>query len=275
MKKYKMILADIDHTIIPQAEDEMPERTRVALTKAHEAGYYIGIASGRSIIQVQRHGKDWGLDFPIDCICGANGTQLYDGPHDKEYHYHYLKAEWVKEIYETMKPFGIVPYTYHGDTSIFLHPTDYYYTLQKSGARIVKIAKDIHDIIDHETTKLLYRLPLDENTDRIMNEIHDYLEAHPSPNWKGIKTQRQVLEFIHKDCSKVNAAIKFCELNNFSLDEVIAFGDTTNDNEMLQLCGHGVCMKNGTEDTKACADEITELTCEEFGFADYLEKHLL
>ena len=53
------------------------------------------------------------------------------------------------------------------------------------------------------------------------------------------------------------------------------FGDTSNDNEMISVAGLGVCLLNGSDDTKALANDITDLTCEEEGFADYVEKHIL
>ncbi len=56
-------------------------------------------------------------------------------------------------------------------------------------------------------------------------------------------------------------------------NDVIAFGDTSNDNEMLKAAGWGVCMKNGSNDTKAIADDITDFTCDEDGLGRYLEKN--
>lgn len=42
----------------------------------------------------------------------------------------------------------------------------------------------------------------------------------------------------------------------------------------LELAGVGVCLKNGAQDTKACADYITEFTNNEDGFAKFAEKLL-
>ena len=47
-------------------------------------------------------------------------------------------------------------------------------------------------------------------------------------------------------------------MNNIALEDVAAFGDTTNDNDMIAISGTGVCMCNGSDDTKAIADFITE-----------------
>ena len=48
-------------------------------------------------------------------------------------------------------------------------------------------------------------------------------------------------------------------------------GQVYNDNPMLELAGIGVCLKNGAQDTKACADYITDFTNNEDGFAKFAE----
>ena len=58
-------------------------------------------------------------------------------------------------------------------------------------------------------------------------------------------------------------------------EQIVAFGDTTNDNSMLEQAGWGVCLLNGSNDTKAIADEITKHTCSEDGFANYVEEYIL
>ena len=93
-------------------------------------------------------------------------------------------------------------------------------------------------------------------------------------NYIGFKTQPDLMEFCHKDCTKGYALEKYCELYNIDLQECVAFGDTSNDNKLLSVC-NGVCMKNGSADTKACAKIITDKVCDEDGFADFIYKNLL
>ena len=47
-----------------------------------------------------------------------------------------------------------------------------------------------------------------------------------------------------------------------------------NDNDILAACV-GVCLANGTDDTKALARYITEKPCAEDGFSDFVRRHLL
>ena len=44
---------------------------------------------------------------------------------------------------------------------------------------------------------------------------------------------------------------------------------------MIQGAGLGVCMLNGTDDTKALADAISEYEAKDDGFARYVYEHIL
>ena len=55
----------------------------------------------------------------------------------------------------------------------------------------------------------------------------------------------------------------------------MSFGDMSNDNELLRTAGWGVCMKNGSSDAKASANDITEYTNNENGFAQYIASNVL
>ena len=107
-----------------------------------------------------------------------------------------------------------------------------------------------------------------------MDAIHKKLETIKDKPYVGFNTQPDLIEFSHKDSNKGYALEKYCELHNIDINKCISYGDTTNDNKMLEKT-YGVCMLNGSADTKACAKIITDETCEEDGFALFLERNLL
>ena len=45
---------------------------------------------------------------------------------------------------------------------------------------------------------------------------------------------------------------------NIKPEEMIAFGDSENDIDMIQLAGLGISMGNGTPECKAAADYVTD-----------------
>lgn len=57
-------------------------------------------------------------------------------------------------------------------------------------------------------------------------------------------------------------------------EEIMAFGDGTNDRKMLEKVGTGVAMANGVPEVKAAADYITASNDEE-GVARFIEKYVL
>ena len=64
------------------------------------------------------------------------------------------------------------------------------------------------------------------------------------------------LAFVGND--KGNAIRLLTKHANIDLKDTIAFGDSMNDYEMLQVCNYGVAMKNACQELKASADNICE-----------------
>jgi hypothetical protein len=57
--------------------------------------------------------------------------------------------------------------------------------------------------------------------------------------------------------------------------QVMALGDSMNDESMIRWAGFGVAMANGDARIKAIAKAITNRTNEEDGVADFVEQYLL
>ena len=80
----------------------------------------------------------------------------------------------------------------------------------------------------------------------------------------------EIFSLISKYISIITKQI--CEKYGYDISQVVAFGDTTNDLEMVRDCGTGVCMCNGTDDVKAVADIITTDSNDEDGLAKTLKE---
>lgn len=268
-KDIKLVICDIDSTLVT-SNHILTGRTKDIIETLHRQGIYFGIASGRPLDEITKKAEIWGFTYNFDILIGMNGSQLWDGIQGKEYNYYKMKKEWLKETIELMEPF-------HGNSYIYRNGK---LLCQKIDAKMLESAKssnkdavtvdDISEMYEEENAKIMFRVKAD-----VMPEIEDYLTKHPSPYYKGFKTQPTLMEFADRRISKAYALKQFCEMNQISLNEVVAFGDTTNDNEMIKCAGLGVCMCNGSDDTKAIADAITDKSNNEDGFADYVETYIL
>lgn len=270
IKEIQLVVCDIDGTLV-QDDRSITPYTLDVLKRLHQHGVSLGIASGRSVDQqLYKQAEDWGLDFNFDVIIGMNGSELYDGLLDKREDFYKLKREWIKEIIELMEPFKLNPFMYYHDTMLTMHVDESTKRSSQRNHTDILIAEKPEDMYKEENAKIMFRTPLE-----MMPEVEAYVQAHPSPYYKAFKTQSTMLEFTDRRVSKAVSLEHFCKQNHIPLENVVAFGDMSNDNEMLKLSGFSVCLANGGEDTKALADDITEYDNNHDGFAYYVDKHIL
>lgn len=81
------------------------------------------------------------------------------------------------------------------------------------------------------------------------------------------------LEVVAAGVQKALGVEQIAHYYGIKRKDILAFGDQANDYEMIQYAGHGVVMKNGIDDLKVLADDLTEKTNQENGLAHYLQNY--
>lgn len=66
------------------------------------------------------------------------------------------------------------------------------------------------------------------------------------------------VDIIAKGGGKRTAVEQYCRLRGWKPEEIIAFGDSENDLEMLRFAGIGVALGNAEPEVKAAADYVTD-----------------
>ena len=269
-KQFQLVVADHDGTLVND-ERNLMDATRETLERLHAQGYLFGMASGRTVEDAKTFPAKWGLSFDFDVIIGLGGGQVWDGVHQKLYEGKLLKKEYVKEIVEMLAPFDLSISVIFSDGRHLVSEMDAFTleSMKRNPNDTYEIVEDPAVFWQEDVPKLLCRI--DEER---MPELEAYVEAHASPHYWGFKTRPNIFEFMDRGNTKSNGLRKACELLDIPLGEVMAFGDTTNDNDLLACC-YGVCMVNGSADTKLVSKDVTRYTNNENGVGDYLERHLL
>lgn len=81
------------------------------------------------------------------------------------------------------------------------------------------------------------------------------------------------VELLQKGVDKGTALHKFCSfLGNITTDEIIAFGDAENDENMIRVAKLGICMAHGKQSVKDIANCVAEFNNDQDGVARELEK---
>lgn len=264
----RLVLCDIDGTLYDWDRILSP-RTIADINRLHEEGYAFGIASGRPYEELIHYAEDWGFSFPFDIIIGLNGAELYIERTRKLYSYYKLSRETLKKTMEVMSRFEANPFMYWHGKLLAVKMDAMIIKSSKTSQREIVIAKDPSELYAEENVKIMFRMSEEETA-----RAEAWLAEHPDPDYAAFKTQSTLIEFMDPRLSKGFAIREMQKLGEYEPHEILAFGDTTNDNSMLEEAGWGVCLANGSDDTKACADDVTRYSCRDDGFADYLESWL-
>lgn len=264
----RLVLCDIDGTLYDWDRILSP-RTIADINRLHEEGYAFGIASGRPYEELIHYAEDWGFSFPFDIIIGLNGAELYIERTRKLYSYYKLSRETLKKTMEVMSRFEANPFMYWHGKLLAVKMDAMIIKSSKTSQREIVIAKDPSELYAEENVKIMFRMSEEETA-----RAEAWLAEHPDPDYAAFKTQSTLIEFMDPRLSKGFAIREMQKLREYEPHEILAFGDTTNDNSMLEEAGWGVCLANGSDDTKACADDVTRYSCRDDGFADYLESWL-
>ncbi len=267
-EKIRFIVCDIDGTLYDWDRILSPRTIRV-INELHERGYAFGIASGRPYEELVEYASRWGFPFQFDILIGQNGAELFSLKQNRLYEYYKLQPATLKKAIEVMKQFECNPFMYWHQKLLCVKVDAMIHKSSKTSEREIVVAKDISDLYAEENVKIMFRMTEEETA-----RAEEWLNSHPDPDFTALKTQSTLIEFMDPRISKGFALEQLREQGEFALDEIMAFGDTTNDNSMLETAGWGVCLINGSDDTKAIADEITRFDCKHDGFADYIEEHL-
>ena len=266
--KISVILADIDGTLVNKGEQIMP-KTKEMITFLHEKGVLFGLATGRKITHQMFARKDaWKLSFDFDVMIGMNGGQLWDRFHDEYEEYCLLSTDTMKEILDMMAPLKQNAFIYEEDYMVSMYLDEMVKaSMSRNKINVVVTDGDAYRLCIKPNFNILYRVPLGEE-----KRILAYANEHPSDKYIAVHTSPGIIEFMDPRVNKGLALKKFSERNRIPVSEIMAFGDMDNDKDLVKEAGWGVCLLNGSDLTKANADDITDYPCTEDGMGRYLEK---
>ena len=267
----KLLICDIDGTLVEKGGAPL-QKTERALKLFHEEGVLLGLASGRPAdFRLKGKFREWGYDFDPDIVIGFNGCEVWDRFSDNKRQYNFLEKEETEKILEYIWPLDVNVITYgNGYDAVIARRKDHLIEASmKRNRSIVSFSDKKEDFLRHDVPKL--EIHYDE--EKYEEEILKIIEEHRSKNYTCTKTYTGTLEFMKPGIDKGIALERICGEMNISLEKVVACGDMDNDIAMLKTAGTGICLLNGSEETKKAADYITEKDVSHDGLGEYLLEH--
>lgn len=260
--EYKIIAVDLDGTLYSDEKEILPE-TAAALKKAAEKGAYIIPSTGRPLMGIPENVLGLGcIEYAITC----NGAAVYNIRTGELLSEEPMEYEKAAEILCGLKSFDI-------SVDAFINGKAY-----KESSQINKI-----DSLALSEYMKNYLRNTRIYVDDLAQFVHvEKLNVHKitlnfSEDGKGSFTDRDKtaeylstiegitvvsggmnnLEITKKGVNKGKALLKTGELLGVSVSEIIAFGDSGNDIDMINAAGTGVAMANSTPEILSAADYVT------------------
>ena len=273
-RKIRMVALDLDGTTLND-DKQISERTIEAFRKAMEQGVHIVISTGRTYGSLpEQLFSVKGLEYVVT----SNGAHITEIAGRKLIYEDCIPSVAIETIEKLLRNTGISVEVFV-EGRAYIDRKEYEEVLTKgSSYRDAEYIKEtrtpVPDILDF----MLEHKELIEN----INITFEFPEE--KRQW------RQVLEqidgttltssFIHnfevggRSTSKAEALRWLMHRLGVSADELMAVGDSPNDEEMIKLAGLGVAVANAQESTKEIADCITASNQED-GVAKAIERFVL
>lgn len=241
---FKLAVFDIDGTLL-NSKSELETENLEALIELKKSGIKIILATGKHYISATNLYELFDLEEPqVSCngaiiYCPKSKEVIKTNPIDQDT---FLNV--IGELNKTDIP--TVVYTSKGFYSTY--PPSKVMEIITVGENKIYYIDDYSSITD--VVKILCLLP------EANKEQDTYLRSLATDTISVVRTGKSFLEFVAPASNKAIAIGYIADMYNIRPEEIIAFGDSENDVEMLKMAGLGVCMENGSKVAKESSDVI-------------------
>ncbi len=266
-----LVATDLDGTLL-DSHKNVSEATRQAIRRLKEHGILFGVVSGRPVESGMVLARNWGLEDSISFLIGMNGGVLYDTRRKEKETYSLISGSDIADIiHEYKKHFDDLHFEVMvgNDRYVEFSTPETLENADLYGEN--EIIVDLDEFLEGRyVNKLIIRSRPEQQKDvaKVGETIH-------IPGLKSVTTSDVLYEFVEADINKGFGLQKLCDHYGINLDNVVAFGDENNDQEMIILAGTGVAMKNALPSVKAIADVVSDYTNDEDALAHYINEVIL
>lgn len=254
-----MVCLDLDGTLLT-SNHVMDEETREYLKKLSNEGIHITIATGRAAFDAKYYARL--INDNTHFIC-SNGAAVGVTKEKRLLFEECFDDAAINELCTVTKEFGCNPVFYTKNYIICTGLKEFvlhnYYMIKSGnkGRNRLRYVCGIKGFLsyykkkNYDIEKAILYLYKKEKSPKVRERLGE-------DNFEIAQLSEDYFEISKKGVNKSFAIRNLAEHLNISTEEVIAFGDSENDREMLKLVGKGVAMWNAPKIIRDIADEITE-----------------
>ncbi len=256
----KAIFFDVDGTLLDclNGITDITPRVKKSIKALQDKGHYVFIASGRPYAFI---GKEL-LEFGFDGFVLTNGAHVVF--RDKSIYKRSINKDFIKKMIYNFEKFDI-QYILQGEVYSYIkEDCKELYSYYDSFGISRKHLESKYNIDDIDVYKIEMLCKNKEAIDYCASLENQEYDCNLSNN---------VFEFYSKKNTKASGILKVLEKLNIPIENSYAFGDDTNDIEMLETVGCGIAMGNASEKIKSHAKKVTD-TVQNDGIAVGIERFI-
>ncbi|WP_433745088.1 Cof-type HAD-IIB family hydrolase [Falsibacillus pallidus] len=265
---YKMIVLDLDDTLL-RDDQTISERTKDALLKAQEAGVKVVLASGRPTEGMVWVAEELNLADYGSFILSFNGSKIIDWKTKEEIYSRALSTETAHQLYDISRREDVGILTYADGAIIVEEENEFASVESRLTGLPVKVVPSFKDAVREPVVKALML----KEGERLA-EVEKKLQAELDGSLSVMRSKPFFLEFTELGVTKGASLDYLIGQLGIKKEEMIAVGDSYNDQTMIEFAGLGVAMGNAPDDIKEIADYVTASNMED-GVAEVVEKFVL
>jgi Cof subfamily protein (haloacid dehalogenase superfamily) len=268
-KKPRILALDLGETLL-RSDLTISPRVKAAIEETRDMDLTIVLVSGRILSSVDYFSGLLGLrDRPGFLVCNY-GALVQESDSGKIIHEAFLDRETVLAVCDLAGADDFPVQIYDGNVIYVSMENEYTCLEQKlTGVRQV-VVENFRAMVGEGCYKLI--IPGDPQTLAYAEAlIVSFLGKKVSLS----NSRPYYLELMADGTDKCSALAKIADYMGVNAAEIMAVGDSMNDETMIRWAGTGVAMANADERIKNIADIVTEKSNDEDGVAELIEKYFL
>lgn len=252
---YKLIVCDIDDTLIPMDAQEIPARTAKAIRRAREMGYLFTLATGRIYPTARAHVDALGVELPVIAAGGADIRMDHVSIET-----HPVPDSAVRRVLAAARQNWLSFYLFCGDEVLTLprYQDEALFAKWAGGAggrfpvQLLRDEKEILEASRGRTEKILMWAEQEKEHRKAMESFRELADIVDVSCGEPLN-----VEVYAKGVNKGTALMRVADMLGLDMSEVMAVGDSGNDVAMLESAGLGVAVENAMEEAVRAADAVT------------------
>jgi Cof subfamily protein (haloacid dehalogenase superfamily) len=269
MAPIRLLALDLDDTLL-RSDLSISYRTRNVIKKAEASGLTVVLASGRAPAAMEQFARLLGMSRRRGYLICNNGAVIHESQTWNMIYEVRIPGETALKAYDLANAEGFAVQIYEDDIMYVSRANEFTsYDQKLTGLRQV-VVENFRAMVQSGCYKLL--IPGDP---MLLSPLESIIRTYLGDEITLFTSKPYFLEILPPKTDKGTALAKVAELLGIPQEQVLAIGDSMNDEAMIRWAGTGVAMANGDERIKNIASLITEKTNDDDGVAEVIEKFIL